>query len=134
MPHCIVPQFARSFVVFYLTPDSLQAKASKFTPQICLGQSMKKKTLITKNADCSTGPLTRPFARSLAPLTRLLASHYSLRLRTPLRSLVCSLAHFAHFRACGTQMIRWLFILCFFQFWPTVPWWFGLSTDHLPHR
>ena len=30
---------------------------------------------------------------SLAPLTRLLAPHFSLRSRTPLRSLVCLLAH-----------------------------------------
>ena len=34
-----------------------------------------------------TGPLARPFACSLAPLTRLLAPHYLLRLRAPLRSL-----------------------------------------------
>ena len=42
----------------------------------------------------STGPLARPFARSLAPLTRSLAPHYLLCLRAPLRSLVRSLAHF----------------------------------------
>ena len=41
----------------------------------------------TKNPDVSTGPLARPFARSLAPLTRSLAPHYSLRSRAPLRSL-----------------------------------------------
>ena len=35
-----------------------------------------------KNTDCSTGPLARPFARSLAPLIR-------------------SLAHFAHSLARG---------------------------------
>ena len=49
-----------------------------------------------KDRDVSTGPLTRPFARSLATLTRLLAPHYSLRSRAPLRSLACSLTHFAH--------------------------------------
>ena len=36
---------------------------------------------IIKNPDCSTGPLARPFARSLAPLTRSLAPHYSFRSR-----------------------------------------------------
>ena len=41
-----------------------------------------------KNRDVSTGLLTRPFARSLAPLTQSLALHCSLRLRTPLRSFV----------------------------------------------
>ena len=46
-----------------------------------------------KNTDCSTGPLARPFARSLAPLTRLLAPNCLLRSRPPLRSLVRSLAH-----------------------------------------
>ena len=45
-----------------------------------------------KNRDVSTGPLARPFARSLAPLYGLL---------TPLRSLVRSLAHSAHYLACG---------------------------------
>ena len=39
-----------------------------------------------------TGPLTRPFARSLAPLTHSLAPDCSLRSRPPLRSLVRSLA------------------------------------------
>ena len=37
--------------------------------------------------DVSTGPLARPFARSLALLTRLLALPCSLRSRAPLRSL-----------------------------------------------
>ena len=54
---------------------------------------------IIKNPDCSTGPLARPFARSLAPLTRLLAPDC---LRPLLRSLTCSLAHFAHSLARGT--------------------------------
>ena len=45
-----------------------------------------------KNRDVSTGPLARPFARSLAPLTRSLAPDCSLRSRPPLRSLVRSLA------------------------------------------
>ena len=55
-----------------------------------------------KNIDCSTGPLARPFARSLAPLTRSLAPHCSLRSSPPLRSLVRSLAHFTHSLARGT--------------------------------
>ena len=54
-----------------------------------------------KNTDCSTGPLARPFARSLAPLTRSLAPACSLRSRPPLRSLLRSLAHFAHSLARG---------------------------------
>ena len=44
-----------------------------------------------KNRDVSTGPLARPFARSLAPLTRSLALDCSLCLRPPLRSLIRSL-------------------------------------------
>ena len=45
-----------------------------------------------KNWDVSTGPIARPFARSPAPLTHSLASHRLLRLRTPLCSLLYSLA------------------------------------------
>ena len=48
---------------------------------------------ITKNPDCNTGSLARPFPRSL---TRLLAPHCLLCLRAPLCSLVHSHAHFAH--------------------------------------
>ena len=40
-----------------------------------------------KNTDCSTRPLARPFARSLAPITCSLALHYSLCSRAPLRLL-----------------------------------------------
>ena len=47
-----------------------------------------------KNRDVSTGPLARPFTRSLAPDS-------SLRSRPPLRSLIRSLAHFAHSLARG---------------------------------
>ena len=54
-----------------------------------------------KNRDASTGPLARPFARSLALLTRSLAPDCSLRSRLPLRSLICSLAHSAHSLARG---------------------------------
>ena len=55
----------------------------------------------TKNPDVSTGPLPRPFARSLTRLTRSLSPDSSLCSRPPLRSLVCSLAHFAHSLARG---------------------------------
>ena len=51
--------------------------------------------------DMNTGPLSSPLARSLALLTHSLAPPCSLRLRAPLRSLVCSLAHFAHSLARG---------------------------------
>ena len=50
-----------------------------------------------KKRDVSTGPL----ALLLAPLTCSLAPDSSLRSCTLLRSLVCSLAHFAHSLACG---------------------------------
>ena len=58
---------------------------------------------ITKNPDVSTWTLARPFAHSLAPLICLLAPDCSLRPRPPLRSLVRSLAHFAHSLARGTE-------------------------------
>ena len=54
-----------------------------------------------KNTDWSTGPLPRPFARSLTPLTRPLAPDCLLRSRPPLHSLVRSLAQFAHSLARG---------------------------------
>ena len=54
-----------------------------------------------KNRDVSTRPLACLFARSLVPLTRLLAPPCLLLLRAPLRSLVRSLAHFAHSPAHG---------------------------------
>ena len=49
----------------------------------------------------STGPLAHPFACSRAPLTRSLVPDCSLCSRLPLRSLVRSLAHFAHSLARG---------------------------------
>ena len=54
-----------------------------------------------KNRDVRTGPLACPFARSLAPLTHSLAPPCLLCLRAPLRSFVCSLAHYAHYQARG---------------------------------
>ena len=68
---------------------------------------------ITKSTDWSTGPLARPFARSLAPLTRSLAPDCSLRSRPPLRSLVRSLAHFTHSLARG-KVNDWMAILSVF--------------------
>ena len=67
----------------------------------------------TKNHVVSTGPLTCPFARSLAPLTHLLAPPCLLCSRAPLRSFVCSLAHFAHSLARGT-VNDWMAILSVF--------------------
>ena len=46
--------------------------------------------------------LARPFPHSLTPLTRLLALDCSPHSRPPLRSLVRSLAHFAHSLTRGT--------------------------------
>ena len=54
-----------------------------------------------KERHVSTGPLARPFACSLAPLTRSLALDCSLCSHPPLRSLIRSLAHFAHSLARG---------------------------------
>ena len=73
-------------------------------------------SITAKNTDCSTGPLACPFARSLAPLTCSLAPNCSLRSRPPLRSLVRSLAHFAHSFACGT-VNDWMAILSVFFFY-----------------
>ena len=70
-------------------------------------------SITAKNTDCSTGPLARPFARSLAPLTRSLAPDCSLRSRPPLRSLIRSLAHFAHSLARG-KVIDYIAILSVF--------------------
>ena len=64
-------------------------------------------SITVKNTDWSTGPLARPFARSLAPLTHSLAPDCS---RPPLRSLTRSLAHSL---ACGT-MNDWMAILSVF--------------------
>ena len=58
-----------------------------------------------KNRDVSTGPLAPPFARSLAPLSRLLAH---------------SLAHFAHSFADGKVNDWMTFFLYFFLFWTIV--------------
>ena len=73
----------------------------------------------TKNADWNTGPLARSlvrsFARSLAPLTSLLVPHYSLCPRTPLRSLACSLTHYAHSLARGTVNDRMAIYSVFFS-------------------
>ena len=50
-------------------------------------------SITAKNTDKSTGPLHRPFARLLAPITRSLASDCSLCSRPLLCSLIRSLAH-----------------------------------------
>ena len=89
-----------------------------------------------KNRDVSTGPLAPPFACSLAPLTRSLALDCSLRSRPPLRSLVRSLAHFAHSLAHFAQSLARgtvkdeMAILCFFLF-STIAGWRDRLTDAL---
>ena len=60
-------------------------------------------SVTNKNRDVSTGPLARQLARSLAPLTHLLARHCSLRSRAPLRSLIRFLTHFTHSLTRGTM-------------------------------
>ena len=78
----------------------------------------------TKNQDVSTGPLARPFAHSLAPLTRSLAPDCSLRSRPPLHSLVRSLAHFAHSLAHGkvyNLMSQFYLVLNHSAAWPGHP-------------
>ena len=55
----------------------------------------------TEKLDISTGPLAHPFARLLALLTHSLTLDCSPHSRPPLRSLVRSLAHFAHSFARG---------------------------------
>ena len=52
----------------------------------------------------STGPLAHLLAHSLALLTHSLAPHCLLRSRILVRSLICSLAHFAHCRARGKEI------------------------------
>ena len=79
-------------------------------------EEKEKKTLwsiIAKNTDCSTGPLASPFAHLLAPLTPSRAPDCLLRSRPLLRSLVRSLAHFAHSLARGT-VNDWMTILSVF--------------------
>ena len=66
-----------------------------------------------KNRNIDTWPLARLFPHSLAPLTHSLAPDCSLRSRPPLRSLVRSLAHFAHSLARGT-VNGWMAILSVF--------------------
>ena len=73
-----------------------------------------------KNRDISTGQL----ARSLAPLTHSLAPDRSLCSRPPLRSLVRSLAHFAHSLAHGTVNF-WCLKMTWFC--PIVGWWLRVS-------
>merc|ERR1712002_811446 len=70
-------------------------------------------SITAKNTDWSTGPLARPFARSLTLLTRSLAPDCSLCSCPPLRSLVLSLTHFAHSLARGT-VNDWMAILSVF--------------------
>ena len=62
-------------------------------------------TITAKNTDISTGPLDRPFARSLAP-------DCSLCSRPPLRSIVRSLTSLTP-SLVGQLIIGWLFILFF---------------------
>ena len=68
-----------------------------------------------KNRDVSTGPLARPFARSLTPLTRSRAPDCLLRSRPPLRSLIPSLAHFAHSLARGKVNYQIAILSVFFS-------------------
>ena len=83
------PPSVRSSVKFV---GHLRDKIAKIKPRYT--RPLWARTI--KNPDESTGPLACPFAHSLTPLTRLLAPQRLLCLRALLRSLICSLAHFAH--------------------------------------
>ena len=74
------------------------------------------------NTDESIEPLACRLARLLAPLTRSLAPPCSHHSRTPLRSLVCLLAHLAQCLARGT-VNDWMaiFSVFFFYFGPQCP-------------
>ena len=89
------------FVVIRLAIRWLRLGGIRFDDEATRTAVLALWSITVKNKDCSTGPLARPFARLLAPLTRSLAPDCSLRSRPPLRSLVCSLAHFAHSLARG---------------------------------
>ena len=72
---------------------------------------------VNKRVHC--GPLALPFACMLAPLTRSLAPHYSLRSSAPLRSLALSLTHLVLSLARGTvNDWRAIFSMFFFHFGP----------------
>ena len=73
-------------------------------------------SITVKNKNCSTGPLARPFARSLVPLTRLLAPDCSLYSRPPLHSLIRSLPHFSHSFARRTVNDLMAILAVFFTF------------------
>ena len=88
-----------------------------FTAVIVL--SLALWSITAKNTDGSAGPHARPFVRSIAPLTRSLAPDCSLRLSSPPRSLVRSLAHFAHSLAPGT-VNDWMAILSVFFLFSTI--------------
>ena len=75
-----------------------------------------------KNTDCSTGPVPRPFTRSLAPFTHFLAPDCSLRSRPPLRSLVRSLAHFGHSLARGKVNYKMAILSVFFSIFDHSAW------------
>ena len=69
-----------------------------------------------------TEPLARPFARSLEPLTCLLASDCLPHSRPPLHSLVRLLAHFAQSLARGTVNDWMIFFLFFFSYIGHIIW------------
>ena len=74
------------------------------------GKQMALWSEANKNRDVSTGPLARPFNRSLAPLTHSLAPDCSPRASA---ALTCLLAHFAHSLARGT-VNDWIIICSVF--------------------
>ena len=82
------------------------------SPSHCKPRRIARWVRKARNRDVSTGPLACPFACSLAPLTRLLAPHCSLRSRAPLRSLVRSLAHSLAPELVGQRIIFVQFSKC----------------------
>ena len=77
-----------------------------------MGAPLWSKT--AKNTDCSTGPLARPFTRSLAPLTRSLASLApSAALTHSLARSLCSLP-----RSWDSKLSDGYFVCVFFYYRP----------------
>ena len=73
--------------------DNRETRIERMSANVwaCENKTQALRARTSNNPDLSTGPLARPFARSLAQLTHLLAPPCLLRSRAPLRSFIrCS--------------------------------------------